>query len=145
MASKVRSTDRVSVVADYILKHPQLTRAQKKFYQSTANRDENINKIAKAITHFIFRNGPVEDMHTNKQLSQNDMKTLNKFMVNRLAYVIDLLLSEKWVEFGLFVDFHKYTGTEWDTAEKDSGDIPLLIEKMVEKLQSGETGFWPYL
>lgn len=42
----------------------------------------NIDLFAKVITHYAFRNGPVEDMHANNQLSQDDMKTLNKFMVN---------------------------------------------------------------
>ncbi|QNB47796.1 hypothetical protein BR63_16900 [Thermanaerosceptrum fracticalcis] len=55
---------------------------------------ENISTIAKAITHFVFRNGPVENMHANRQLSQDDMKTLNKFMVNRLAYVFTLIIEE---------------------------------------------------
>ena len=53
-------------------------------------RRENIDAISKAITHFIFRNGPVEDMHTNNQLSEKDMKTLNKYMVNRIAGGHDL-------------------------------------------------------
>lgn len=48
-------------------------------------RRENIDSISKAITHFAFRNGPIENMHSNNQLSENDMKTLNKYMVNRIA------------------------------------------------------------
>ena len=48
-------------------------------------RPENIDSFAKAVTHYAFRNGPVEDMHTEKKLSQDDMRTLNKYMVNRLA------------------------------------------------------------
>lgn len=36
----------------------------------------NIDVISKAITHFIFRNGPIENMHANNQLSQDDMKIL---------------------------------------------------------------------
>jgi hypothetical protein len=49
----------------------------------------NITKIAKAITHFSFRNGPIEDMHAdrNKNITDEDMKVLNKYMVNRLAYI----------------------------------------------------------
>ncbi len=40
---------------------------------------ENLDTISKAITHFIFRNGPIEDMHAdpNNQLSDDDMKILN--------------------------------------------------------------------
>ena len=31
-------------------------------------RRENIDAISKAVTHYAFRNGPVEDMHANGQL-----------------------------------------------------------------------------
>lgn len=51
-------------------------------------RRENIDAISKAVTHYAFRNGPVEDMHANGQLSQQDMKTLNKYMVNRIRAVV---------------------------------------------------------
>ena len=40
------------------------------------------------MTHYAFRNGPVEDMHANGQLSQQDMKTLNKYMVNRICWAV---------------------------------------------------------
>lgn len=52
---------------------------------------ENIDWISKTLIHYLFRNGPVEDMQTNKQLSQNDMKTLNKYMVNKLAGLLKLI------------------------------------------------------
>ena len=35
-----------------------------------AAQGENIDAISKAVTHYAFRNGPVEDMHANGQLSQ---------------------------------------------------------------------------
>ena len=44
--------------------------------------EKNIDSIAIGLTHYLFRNGPVEDMHSEGKLSQNDMKILNKFMVN---------------------------------------------------------------
>ena len=46
---------------------------------------ETIDMLSKAITQFAFRSGPVEELHANNQLSQKDMKALNKFMVNRIA------------------------------------------------------------
>lgn len=52
------------------------------------------DRFAKAVTHFVFRNGPIEDMHAEGKLSQNDMKTLNKFLYNRLGHVFKLIEQE---------------------------------------------------
>src|SRR5690625_4191329 len=73
-------------------------------------KEENLSQIAIVITHFAFRNGPVEDMHasSNNQLSDENMKILNKFMVNRLAYVFELIMNEKWAEFAFLIDSHKF-------------------------------------
>ena len=65
------------------------------FISNTLRVGEETDKIAKAITIFAFRNGPVENMHTDGKLSQEDMKTLNKFMVNRLAYVFNIFQNNK--------------------------------------------------
>ena len=85
---------------------------------------ENLNMIAKAITHFAFRNGPIEDMHADpkKQLLDNDMKILNKFMVNRLAYVFKLIIEKRWIEFNfLVIQTDLMYGHDWDEAEPDDG------------------------
>ena len=58
---------------------------------------ENIEMLSKMITHFAFRNGPVEDMHANNQLSQEDMKILNKYMVNRIAGLLTAIADEDWL------------------------------------------------
>ena len=46
---------------------------------------ETIDMLSKGITQFAFRSGPVEEMHSRGKLTQKDMKTLNKFMANRIA------------------------------------------------------------
>jgi len=96
---------------------------------------KNINTISKAITHFAFRNGPVENMHAhpNNQLSEEDMKILNKFMVNRLAYVFKLIIEERWIEFDFLVTkIYGMYGHDWDEAEPDDGSTRKLIEMMIE-------------
>jgi len=82
-------------------------------------KSDNINVISKAITHFTFRNGPVEDMHAypNNQLSEEDMKILNKFMVNRLAHVFTLIIEERWIEFDFLIKTYGMYGHDWDEAE----------------------------
>jgi predicted DNA-binding protein YlxM (UPF0122 family) len=77
----------------------------------------NLEMIAKAVTHDAFRNGPVEDIHTEGKLSQDDMKTLNKYMVNHLAYVFKLIQNGKGLELRLLIDTHLFYGTDWDPIE----------------------------
>lgn len=98
---------------------------------------ENVNIIAKAVTHFAFRNGPVEDMHSNRQLSEEDMKTLNKFMVNRLAYIFSLIVEERWIELNILVRSHdSFYGHNWDEAEVDDGDMRKYIELQLKGLRN---------
>ena len=66
---------------------------------------ENIDAVSKAITHFIFRNGPVEDVHANNQLSENDMKTLNKYMVNRIAGILTAIADNNWLQLELILSY----------------------------------------
>ena len=49
---------------------------------------ETIDMLSKGITQFAFRSGPVEEMHAKGKLTQKDMKTLNKFMTNRIAELL---------------------------------------------------------
>jgi hypothetical protein len=63
-------------------------------------------------------------MHADpkKQLLDNDMKILNKFMVNRLAYVFKLIIEKRWIEFNfLVIQTDLMYGHDWDEAEPDDG------------------------
>ena len=83
----------------------------------------DLDVIAKALTHYIFRNGPVEDMHTNGQFSQSDMKILNKYMVNKLAGLIYKMRNNEWLQIELPFDYFKLYGTDWDKAVPDTEDF----------------------
>jgi hypothetical protein len=92
--------------------------------------NENINRLVIGLVHFCFRNGPVEDMHTNGKLSQSDMATLNHFMVNRLALVITLAKENRWTELEILLQFDMMCGTDWDAPSADFNelyDILLLL------------------
>ena len=69
------------------------------------NKD-NIDTISVALTHYLFKNGPVEDMHSEGKLSQEDMKTLNKFMVNRIAGLLQIINKEEWLKIELLLDYY---------------------------------------
>lgn len=99
------------------------------------NKKENISWIAKALTHHIFRNGPVEDMHADGKLSQEDMKTLNKYMVNKIAGLLLLANKGEWIKIELLLNFYKYWGSEWDEAKPDTKDIEYMYERQLKLLQ----------
>lgn len=88
----------------------------------------NIDKISKAITHFAFRNGPIEGMHANNQLSDMDMKKLNKFMVNRIAYIFQLIIEEKWFELEYLINItDRFYGHNWEKSIPDDGGIHKVL------------------
>lgn len=98
---------------------------------------ENIDLFAKAITQFAFRNGPIEDMHTNGQLSQNDMKILNKYMVNRLAGLLEKCFDGQWMQIqALFDYYNRYYGTNWDKAEPDVSEFDLYWTQFMSNLNA---------
>lgn len=84
---------------------------------------ENIDSIVKAIAHFAFRNGPVEDMHSNNQLSENDMKILNKYMVDRITGLLTAIADKNWLQLELLWTYYKAFGTDWDKVEPDMTEI----------------------
>jgi len=102
---------------------------------------EKIDMISKAITHFVFRNGPIENMHAypNNQLSEEDMMILNKFMVNRLAYIFTLIIEERWLEFYFLIKLYSIYGQNWDEAEPDDGGIRKLIEMIIKDAKAHNT------
>jgi hypothetical protein len=99
-------------------------------------KSENIDSVAKSLTHHIFRNGPVEDMHAAGQLSEADMKTLNKYMVNRITGVLLAVYEKKWLQLELLHEFLKGFGEQWDPAEPDMEDLDLIWERNIDLIKN---------
>ena len=128
-------TIRNSILDDFLLVKSPKAKEMNDLAKKQILDVNNINMISKAITHFAFRNGPIEDMHAhpNNQLSESDMKTLNKFMVNRLAYIFTLIIEERWIEFDLLIRNTDWMyGQGWDEAEPDDGGTRKLIEILMK-------------
>lgn len=83
----------------------------------------NIDTISIALTHYLFRNGPVEDIHSEGKLSQEDMKTLNKFMVNRIAGLLKTMHKGDWLKLELLFNFCSLYGKNWDKPIPDTEEI----------------------
>ena len=90
------------------------------------NKD-NIDIISIALTNYLFRKGPVEDMHSEGKLSQKDMKTLNKFMVNRVAGLLKTMHNEDWLKLELLLNFYSHFGLDWDKPVPDTEEIDTIF------------------
>lgn len=65
---------------------------------------EHIERITKASTYFMFRNGPIKDLLDNKKISEEDVKNIQIYMENHLAYLYTVLLEENNIQkFDLIV------------------------------------------
>ncbi|MEK4131255.1 hypothetical protein NYE67_16555 [Solibacillus sp. FSL W8-0474] len=109
--------------------------------------EESVFDLSRKIVHFIFRNGIIEDMHAGKygydeflkipentppevisQLSDNDMMALNKYMMDRVGYILHLLQNAEYSKLHYILDKEKYHGDDWDRPEIEK------IEKETEDL-----------
>lgn len=66
---------------------------------------EYIAQIAKASTYFAFKNGPVKELIKNNKISEQDLKSIQKYMDDHLAYLYTVLLEENNIKkFDLIVN-----------------------------------------
>ncbi len=103
-------------------------------------KSENIDWLAKALTHYVFRLGPVEDMHADNKLTQEDMKMLNKYMVNKFAVLLKLLMDKDFFKLEILLNYLSMYGKDWDKAEFDMEDVDeifkIKVDSFIEKLKS---------
>lgn len=93
---------------------------------------DNIDGIAKFLTHYLFCNGPVEQMHAKGKLSKHDMKVLNKFMVNRVAGLLCAAHRGEWLKLDLLYAFYRNDGAEWGPVVPDEDEISYLYNHMMQ-------------
>lgn len=59
---------------------------------------EYISRISKASTYFSFRNGPVKKLYEEGKLTENELKEIQRYMQNHLAYLFNVLLEENKID-----------------------------------------------
>jgi len=96
---------------------------------------ENIDAIAKSITNYVFRQGPVENIHTTgKPITDCDMKAINIYMVNHIAGLLACAVDGNWVKLRLLVDYFNKGKSEWEPAELELGRIEEVTSRMMNKV-----------
>jgi len=132
-------TIRNSVVKNFLDDQPDEVMKLNADIKEITLTNENISKISKAVVHFAFRHGPIEDMHTDtkKNITDENMKKLNKYMVNRIAYLFTLVLEDRWMEFNFLVEqSDSMFGDNWDEAIPDDGGMKELFEDEINKFRN---------
>lgn len=89
---------------------------------------ENIDVISKSITNYIFRSGPVENIHTSqKPITDQDIKEINIYMVNHIAGLLTCMIDGNWTKLQLMVDFFNKGMSEWEPARPELEKIDKVI------------------
>ena len=86
---------------------------------------ETIDMLSKAITQFAFRSGPIEEMHSRGKLTQKDMKTLNKFMANRIAGLLTTISNGDISNVLKVLTFYASMSSDWDLCKPDTEEFYL--------------------
>lgn len=124
---------RNKVYQDFMEQQGDLPKKLNEDYKQRLLNKNNIDMLSKAITHFVFRNGPVENMHSNNQLSEEDMKTLNKYMVNRMAGLLTAIADNNWMQLELLLSYHyQYFGSDWDKVEPDVEEVENILKYVLK-------------
>lgn len=97
------------------------------YIENWLQSEEFRNRLAIAITHFAFRNGPIEDMHydENKNITDTDIEELNKYMVNSIASVLTLFSKVDFPRILSLALTSENFGYNWDEPETKESDKKL--------------------
>ncbi|MDL2219194.1 hypothetical protein LJC04_02480 [Ruminococcaceae bacterium OttesenSCG-928-O06] len=79
--------------------------------------NDNINDASRALTHMVFKNGVVEELHTAGKLSEDDMTRLNKDVQNRIAGLLEAFKCKEYKQLLLLYTASKLYGSNWDKCE----------------------------
>ena len=80
---------------------------------------KTIDMLSKGITQFVFRSGPIEEMNTENKLTQKAMETLNKYMTNRIAGLLQTIFNGDVANALKVLTFYASLSSDWDKANPD--------------------------
>lgn len=92
-----------------------MQRNNKTLYKKTLVKAFDIKIAAKALAYFLFRE-VIEDVHSEYNISQDEMKAMNRKAVNRAAAFLECLEDEE--RFASLVLLLSFETTGWDNPKK---------------------------
>lgn len=79
--------------------------------------------LSKGITQFAFRSGPIEEIHSRGKLTQKDMETLNKYMANRIAGLLQTVFNGDVTKALKVLSFYASLSSDWDSIKPDTEEF----------------------
>ena len=86
---------------------------------------ETIDILSKGITQYAFQSGPVEKMYANNKLTHKDMETLNKYMTNRIAGLLQTIFNDDVAKALKVLTFYASLSSAWDSIKPDTEEFYL--------------------
>lgn len=72
-------------------------------------KERNIEIISKALTNYLYGTGPINDISTKYNISEEDRKTHAQYTANRIAGLLMLYLSEDTSRINDIVNKYNFT------------------------------------
>lgn len=91
----------------------------------------SIAEEAKSLVADCFRNGPLEDLHAKSKISQEEMKELMKYAVNRMFYWLWLKENSNFLYNIKLKTNHLIYSSGWDEPDID---VEEQLRKSVETI-----------
>ncbi|MGL4740402.1 MAG: hypothetical protein ACRC41_06290 [Sarcina sp.] len=97
---------------------------------------EHIARIAKASTYFIFRNGKIKELAENGKIEDEDVKEMQMYMQNHLAYLYEVLLEENNIQkFDLIMQtMEKFYMNDDTVVELEDGGFDNFYNQLFPKV-----------
>ena len=88
---------------------------------------QNIDFISKSITNYIFRDGPIESVHSKcRDFTDEDMKEVIIYMVNHIAGLLTFAIEGNWLELRIAAEAYGKSCSEWYPAIAETKKLELF-------------------
>lgn len=100
---------------------------------------EYIEKITKATAYFIFRNGPVKKLQEENKITVEEVKEMQKYMQNHLAYLYNVLFEENDLnKFNLIVStMDKFYINDEEEIIMEDDEFEKIYMKLFKTINNG--------
>lgn len=97
-----------------------------------------IENITKASAYFIFKNGPVKELLEQGKISEEDVKNMQCYLQNHLAYLYTVLLEENNIKkFDLVVGtMNQFYVNDSEKIKLEDGGFDMLFEGLFPKVNN---------
>jgi len=104
-------------------------------YEKVIGKGLGINNVAKALAYFVFRE-IIEDVHSDYNISQEEMMAMNKRAVDRAAAFLECIGDDE--RLAAVVSLYSLQTTGWDDPKvtDDIRQFHELADEITETLRS---------